>query len=274
MDDEIHLFIDDTGSRDSNKKPNIERRDGLDCFGLGGVMINYPDVDIVWQHHQAFCKKWNIDYPLHSHEIRGGRQNFKWLKNPEIAAEFMPDFTRFLTSLPVIGIAAIIDRPGYVKRYHDKYDGNPWHMDKTALTILLERAAKYADSRGKHLRVFFEQCGRNEDTDLKQHAKNLKIYGMPFSTPNPDYKGLVAADFKRIIRGEPREKTKKMAQIQIADLYLYPMAKGGYDPEYRPYKQLKVAGKIIDAWLTPEDIPNRGIKYSCFSCPKNDKGPR
>ena len=264
MDDEIHLFLDDTGSRESNKKPHIERRDGLDCFGLGGVMIDFQEVKAVWQAHTAFCEEWGITYPLHSHEIRGGRDNFKWLKNPEKAAEFLPALTEFLCSLPVMGIAAVIDRPGYVKRYHEKYDGSPWHMDKTAFTILIERAAKYADAQGKHLRIFFEQCGKNEDRDMIACLKDLKINGMPFANASASYDGLTAADFKRIVRGEPRGKTKKMAQIQIADLYLYPMAKGGYDPSYRPYKQLLEAQKIIDATLSEADIPTLGIKYSCF----------
>ena len=38
--------------------------------------------------------------------------------------------------------------------------------------------------------------------------------------------------------------------IQIADLVLYPMAKGGYDSDYRPYKKLKESGKLIDCLLT------------------------
>ena len=264
MEDEVHLFIDDIGSRESNKEPNLQRRDGLDCFGLGGVMIDYQYINGVWKSYQDFCGKWKITYPLHSHEIRGGRDNFKWLKNPEIAADFMPDFTNFLCSLPVMGIATIIDRPGYVNRYHERYNGDPWFMDRTALTILLERAAKYADSKGKHLRVFFEQCGKNEDRDLISCAKALKVTGMPFANANSNYNGLVADDFKRIIRGDPRGKTKKLAQIQIADIYLYPMAKGGYDSEYKPYKQLKQAGKIIDAVLDSDEIDSLGIKYSCF----------
>ncbi|CAG1012369.1 hypothetical protein RHIZO_04239 [Rhizobiaceae bacterium] len=60
--------------------------------------------------------------------------------------------------------------------------------------------------------------------------------------------------------------------MQIADLFLYPMAKGGYDPTYRPYRALKESGRLIDAHLSPERIPSLGIKYSCFDR-KNDKGP-
>ena len=52
--------------------------------------------------------------------------------------------------------------------------------------------------------------------------------------------------------------------VQIADLLLYPVAKGGYDPSYKPYVDLMKAGRLIDAHLSAENRPNLGIKYSCF----------
>ena len=51
---------------------------------------------------------------------------------------------------------------------------------------------------------------------------------------------------------------------QIADLVLYPMAKGGYDSNYPPYKALKENNKLIDNLLPEDRIPLCGIKYSCF----------
>jgi hypothetical protein len=56
--------------------------------------------------------------------------------------------------------------------------------------------------------------------------------------------------------------------IQVADLVLFPMAKAGYEPSYRPFTQLKAAGRLIDCYLKAEDLPSRGIKYSCFDAPK------
>ena len=47
------------------------------------------------------------------------------------------------------------------------------------------------------------------------------------------------------------------------------MAKGGYDPTYRPYKKLAESGKLIDTHVPEEQIPFRGIKYSCFNEAKN-----
>ena len=137
---EVHLFVDDTGSRQPDHLPADERHDGMDCFGLGGVLIDTENLDAVWDAHREFCGKWEITYPLHSYEIRGGRSNFSWLKNPERAIEFLPDLENFLVSLPVMGIAAIIHRPGYAARYSERYEGRPWRMDKTAFSILIERS--------------------------------------------------------------------------------------------------------------------------------------
>ena len=52
--------------------------------------------------------------------------------------------------------------------------------------------------------------------------------------------------------------------LQIADLYLYPMAKAGYDANYKPHVALMKAGRLIDSVLPPEDRPLLGVKCSCF----------
>lgn len=265
MTDEVHLFFDDTGSRHPDHVSRHVREDGMDCFGLGGVLIRKEDIGGVWDAHRAFCEEWKITYPLHSYAIRGGRGNFSWLKNPERAVEFLPALNRFLVELPVIGIGAIIHRPGYVARYKEQFAGAPWNMDKTAFMILIERSAKYARSQGRRLRIFFEESGKHEDRDILGFAKELKRDGLPFDGSNSAvYRGLSAAEFRQTVLGEPKRRTKKTPMLQIADLYLYPIAKGGYDPAYRPYAALLQAGRLIDAQLEETDRPLLGIKYSCF----------
>lgn len=262
---EYHLFIDDTGSRDPDHELDAPRRDRVDCFGLGGILIKEEDVEAIKQRHRTFCDKHGITYPLHSHKIRGGRGDFGWLKKPENARIFFPELDAFLLDLPAIGIAAIIDRPGYGARYREMYSERLWLMCKTAYSILIERAAKYADSEGRCLRVFFEESGKQEDRDLIKYARLLKTDGMPFNNATSSaYESLSPEDFRRIVMGEPKRRTKATALLQIADLMLYPMAKGGYDPTYKPYVDLMAAGKLIDALLPPTDRPNLGIKYSCF----------
>ncbi|MEM9832308.1 MAG: DUF3800 domain-containing protein [Bacteroidota bacterium] len=260
------LYIDDTGSRDPDRLTHHEQRDDrMDCFGLGGILIKEEDIGKVLGMHADFCGKWNIDYPLHSSSIRVGRGKFGWLKKPETAGFFFPELQEFLLSLPFIGLACIIDRPGYVLRYKDHYNEKLWLMCKTAYCILLERAAKFADDQNHRLEVFIEQSGKKEDRDIIQYTRDLKRHGSPFDLANSGgYKPLTKEDYQRIILGEPRRKTKKVPMIQLADLILYPIAKGGYDPNYRPYKQLIEHKKLIDCYLPIEQVPYRGIKYSCF----------
>ena len=259
------MFVDDTGSRQPDHTPAEVRHDGMDCFGLGGVLIDKENLDAVWDAHREFCDRWTIAYPLHSYEIRGGRGNFSWLKNPERAVEFLPDLEQFLISLPVMGIAAIIHRPGYVARYVERYDGRPWRMDKTAFSILIERSAKYARSKERRLRVFFERSGKQEDRDIAVFMKELKVEGMPFDSDNAAvYRGLEANEFRELVLGEPKGRTKNTPMLQIADLYLYPMAKAGYDASYKPYLALMRAGRLIDSVLSSGDRPLLGVKYSCF----------
>ncbi len=270
---EIHLFIDDSGSRDLGNKPIAQRNDLLDYFALGGVLVLQENVESAIESHMQFCSKWKLNYPLHSWEIRGGRKNFGWLKKPENATDFLPSLGAFLVDLPVIGIAAVINRPGYFARYKDKYDDRLWLMCKTTYSILIERAAKYAHNQNRKLRIFFERAGKSEDGNLIAYTRSLKKEGMPFeSYSSASYASLTAQALKDIIRGEPRGRTKEMALIQIADLLLYPMAKGGYDKTYRSYKELLEAHKLIDTHVSERDMPLLGIKYSCFEGIKA-KGP-
>ena len=259
------LFIDDTGSRNPDDDCFRERQDRMNCFGLGGVLVRGEDVPTIWSAHEAFCREWSIDYPLHSSSIRGGHGKFGWLRKPENAGLFLPALERHMLAQPIIGIACVIDRPGYVARYRDAHRDRLWLMCKTAFCILIERAAKFADEHGRHLEVFFEETGKSEDRDLIRYARELKEQGNPFNpATSGDYQPLSGADYRRIVLGLPQRRTKKVPLIQLADLVLYPIAKGGYEPGYHPYRRLKEAGRLIDCLLPPDQVATRGIKYSCF----------
>jgi hypothetical protein len=66
-------------------------------------------------------------------------------------------------------------------------------------------------------------------------------------------------------------KNKSLPQLQLADLVLFPIAKGRYQPGYRPYMDLMNAGKPIDDQL-PESLKEVcGIKYSCFDTSERPK---
>ncbi len=261
------LYIDDTGSRNPDKQSSPGRQDKMDCFGLGGFLLKEEDISNLRSKYAAFCSDWGIDYPLHSSSIRGGRGKFSWLRqSPENKDKFLSALEDLLISLPLLGIACVVHRPGYVARYREVYRDSLWFMCKTAFTILVERSAKYADANGRRLEIVFEESGKNEDRNIIQYLKELKLSGNPFSQNTSEgYTPLAAADFQRIILGEPQRHTKKLPMLQVADLVLYPIAKGGYEKTYHPYLRFLEKGKLIDCVLSDDLKPLQGIKYSCFN---------
>ncbi|MGF1608095.1 MAG: DUF3800 domain-containing protein [Kiloniellales bacterium] len=179
-----HLYFDDSGSRDPDKSlmAEGEREDRMDCFALGGVLIREEEVDQVYAAYKTFCAEHSITYPLHSWAIRGGRGKFAWLKKPERAGIFLSALEEFLLSLPIVTIACVVNRPGYVARYRDRYRERLWFMCKTAFSILTERAAKFVDEQEGKLEIYFETTGKKEDKDLVTYMRSLKTEGPPFSS--------------------------------------------------------------------------------------------
>lgn len=265
MDKHYYLYIDDSGNRFPDKQP-LSRDDEMDHFALGGILVEETDKIILEEKYKEFCEKWSISYPLHSTEIRGMRNKFLWLEESSKKREtFLEELTAFLLSVPVIGFAAVIHRPGYNKRYEGKYGDKRWRMCKTTYSILIERVAKYVRSQSGTFEVRFEACGKKEDRAILQYAKDLKKIGSPFNPDNSSkYGALVCEDYKKVVMGEPRRKTKDNLFVQIADLYLYPMIKRKYDFSYKPWAVLFENKKVIDALLKEEEWLYCGIKYSCF----------
>lgn len=82
----------------------------------------------------------------------------------------------------------------------------------------------------------FEANGKHEDHDLMTYTKALRADGVPFAGDGANtYGSLPPWEFGRILRGEPKRRTKEAAAMRVADLMLNQMAKGGYDPTYKPY---------------------------------------
>ncbi len=260
-----YLYFDDSGIRFPDKQQKPVREDGMDCFALGGILLKKSDRSDTITAYKEFRKRWRITYPLRSSDIRGKRGNFVWLKDKKLHDAFFNDLNAYLCDIRVVGFAAVIDRVGYNNRYEEKYAGKPWWMCKTAFSILIERAAKYASENNGCLKIRFEEAGKKEDRAIMGYWKDLKKEGMPFNpSTSAKYASLEATDFRAILLGEPRRQMKKSPLLQIADLYLYPMIKGGYAPDYFPYRHLMKNKKLIDAVLPPEKIECLGIKYSCF----------
>jgi hypothetical protein len=260
------LWLDDSGTRNPDHDPGREPAHGHDWFGIGGIMVRAADEDTVRKRHDEFCKKWNITYPLHSAEIRACSDNFCWLgKCPkEDRNVFLSELTALVTSPELIAIACVIDRPGYNERYRAKYGRGRWSLCKTAFNVAVERALKFARDRGERLRVHIERSDKKVDRMVEGYYDDLKAKGHPFDQNNASkYTPLTPEDYSNGLY-EFRHKAKSSPMMQIADLALWPMCIGGYDRNNRSYEFMRKAGVLIDCKLAPEQVEERGIKYSCW----------
>lgn len=270
MKKHYYLYIDDSGSRFPDKK-QLERNDGMNCFALGGILVEETHKIILEEKYKVFCEKWEIGYPLHSTKIRGKRDDFSWLeKSAKDNDRFLSELEELMISIPVIGFAAVISRDGYNSRYKEKYGNERWLMCKTAYNILMERVSKYVIGEDSTFEVCFEEVGKMEDRAIIQYGRDLKSVGLPFNKDtSAKYQSLSADDFKKVMLGDPNRKKKENLYVQIADLYLYPMIKRKYDEAYRPWNVLFNSKKVIDSVLSGDDMAILGIKYSCFESPES-----
>lgn len=169
-----------------------------------------------------------------------------------------------LCNLPVLGHACVIDRPGYDRRYRAKYGRQTWMLCQTAFTVLIERCAKLAIQDERRLPIFVERGDKSADAHIRGYYRSLLDVGMPFNkTRSGSYSPLGPKDFQSCLYGL-NFKMKTSPVMQIADLYLYPIARGQYDPTYRPFRSLNDNRKLIDNALCAKDAEILGLKKSCF----------
>ena len=258
------LYIDDSGTRNPDRKPREQQF--KDWFALGGVLIKEEDEDAIRGMHATFCSQWAIDYPLHSYDIRQKTARFAWLArlSQSELSRFMADLTELLRMVPVVGHGCVIDRPGYSARYREKYGRQTWMLCQTAFTVICERAAKHAIAENRKLRVYVEEGDKTADGHIKKYYSGMKENGMPFAVPTSEKYGPLSVEQLKITLYDLKFKKKTSPLIQLADLYLYPIARGGYDKEYLPYKILRTDKKTIDDHLSPSLTESMGVKYSCF----------
>lgn len=264
MGDDLRFYIDDSGTRHPDHRCT-KVAGKPDWFALGGIILRESDEQEVRDKHKIFVDQWGIEGPLHSSDIRFQSRNFAWLKKDATQCdEFMKSLSDFLLDLPVIGHACVIDRPGYNARYSEKYGINKWSLCKTAFSIAVERAARYAQQQGARMRVFVENSSREDEGKLKEYYEMLRSAGAPFDKQTSSkYMPMKHDDLGHTLR-EFRVKKKSSPPMQIADLYLYPICHGGYDPTYRPYAALREKKKLIDSLYPESEHAMSCIKYSCF----------
>ena len=222
----MHFYMDDSGTRHPDHNPGRRPAHGHDWFGLGGVLIRQNDEDEARAMHAAFRKRWNISVPLRSAEIRSKSSAFARLGTmpSEEREAFLEELYQLMAGLPAVGIACVIDRPGYNQRYKERYAGSRWMLCKTAFSIAVERAAKHARGEGLKLRVFVERGDRKTDRNIVGYYETLRTEGMPF---NPETSGKYAplsADEIRETLYECRMKEKSSPLSRVASRNLQPVS--------------------------------------------------
>lgn len=261
------LYIDETGIRYPQHK-GCPRTDGMDWFGWGGILVNESDEAEIVSAMKELREKWKIDYPLHSSEIRGKRKKFGWLQNDQLRGAFMSDLNDLLTQIPVIGFGVVVSRPGYNKRYREKYGAGRWELCKSAHPILIERVVRYllqADPEAR-LRIVFEGSRGVDNKLIVAYTREMRRDGHPFTKENAEkYTPLAPRVYDRVIVGDAEWAPKSNFLLQIADLYVYPIAKRKYNIAYLPWVLLYDAQRVIDAHLEPKAREREGIKYYCFT---------
>lgn len=259
---EFALFIDESGS----PKPN--RKDQAKYFALGGVFLERVDEALVAAELSAFKRRWDIDdnVALHGNEIRARKKHFAWLgKLPEAQQErFMVDLSSTITALPIIVHACVVCRTGYLDRYLDQYGTDTWEMMKSAFTILTERSAKYAGKNNGSIMIYYEEAGKKEDQLIEQYFHELRSGGHPFDPINASqYSPLSGEELSKCLRGIEGKK-KNNPILQVADLCLYPTARGRRNPKDRAYESLRSSKILVDTQLEAGELNSLGIKYYCF----------
>ena len=206
--------------------------------------------------------------PLHLTDMMAYRQRWGWLgRKPASELEwFWNEYRQFLSSLPVVGMGCVIDRPGYRARgYLEKYPDSKWQLCRSAFDIAVERAAKYARMKGLKLDVIYESDPAYNDL-MKRYFKNLKVNGLAFSKESSaKYGPLTKEEFTEVLGTiEYKDKTSRM--LQIADSYIYAIARGKYDRTFMLYRLLRDKRKLMNFALDGdnEKIKAMGIKHYCF----------
>ncbi|NPD70445.1 hypothetical protein HN018_19455 [Lichenicola cladoniae] len=263
------LHIDDTGSRHLDKlvaRPNEHPQ----WFALGGMLVKQEDEQTCKVMHSSLYARWpKMNGPLHLTDMRARRGGFSWLEgeSPDSQKAYWKDYETFLSSLPVIGMACVIHRPGYLARGYGSRTGDAkWNLCRSAFGIVVERAAKFAHARGHRLRVEYEGSNKEADHALRGYFALLKSgIGVGFNpASSAGYQTLDQASVAMTLIDMER-KDKKSRLMQIADSYVYAIAKEKYDPSFGLSVALRSSGRFIEHHLMEtEEDRTHGIKYYCF----------
>lgn len=234
---------------------------------MGGILIRAEEVEAANAALNDLRARHGITAPFHSTKMRSRKKDWAWLgleSERKRAESLYADLTDFLCSINGHATACVVHRPGYEARYSHYPVHERWQICKSAYTILVERMAKISCKENRRLSVYVEETGKNEDSAIRSYHRDLRNIGMSFNPETSGKYAPLAADcFSSTLLEKPNFFKKSSLMGQVADLLLYPIVKGRYDPSYGPYCELKSARRLICDTLAPEHT-HLGIKYYCF----------
>lgn len=263
----LNLYIDETGSRHPDRA-KARAKHGFDWFALGGILINEEDEAGAKTQRDNFVSVWpQIRVPLHLTDMRAEKKGYSWLGRlrDEERDRFWSQYRSFLSSVPVAGAACVIDRPGYVARGYGKREGDAkWLLCRSAFDILIDRTAKLAKLKGRRIRVFYERADPETDSRIEGYFYNIKKNGMEFDGErSAKYAPLEQPEFQRLlIEIQGKDKTNKL--MQIADSYIYSIARGSYDRKFAAYRRIFDSGRLVTSQVSADLASTLGIKTYCF----------
>lgn len=266
----LHLYIDETGIRNPDHKPDPNST--RDWFALGGIIIKAEDEDGAKSAHQDFYHRWPaMRCPLHMTDMLSERKGFAWLGKlgTDDIDRFWSEYRRFLTSLPVLGAACVIDRPGYTARGYTSLHGDKrWMLCRSAFDILMERAAKFAIYHGRRIRLFYEGANPTADQMIEGYFHRLRTEGLAFDpAQSAKYTPLNVDSFAATLLSIER-KDKSSRMMQVADSYVYALSRGKYDRKFPLYRRIIEKSRMINSAVPSEIAGSVAVKYYCFDAPR------
>lgn len=273
----FHLYLDETGPRHPDRQSTAAKH-GLDWFALGGFLIRQEDEDAAKARLDAFKKQWpQIQAPLHLTDMRAETKKFSWIGRlpGEERDRFWSSYRTFLSTLPVAGTACVIDRPGYLARgYGSRVDDEKWMLCRSAFDIVVERAAKFAKHHGRRLKVFYEMADPDTNDMVEGYFYNIQENGMGFDAANSaKYLPLTKEEFGYLLLDiEGKDKSNRL--MQIADSYVYAIARGSYERKFAIYRRIAESGKLVTSQVPAGMGDIMGVKTYCFELFRTQKQQR
>src|SRR5689334_9864774 len=79
----LRLYMDDSGTRHPDRNVNLDSA-MPDWFALGGILVRDEDEDACREQHASLIRRWTLDRPLHSDEIRNFKGCYGQFKKDEV----------------------------------------------------------------------------------------------------------------------------------------------------------------------------------------------